>query len=110
MPGCTSLLSLVSVHGFGCSDLAKTAHCNQLVDISLLLLCCCALRHIIAGGGLVVDPCTSRVLMHCQVGPTRDLTLDDKLRALDALHDRQFAERGAKQSGSGLETATFRRK
>ena len=48
--------------------------------------------------------------MHCQVGPTKDLTLDDKLRALDALHDRQFAEKGAKHADSGLEVATFRRK
>ena len=46
----------------------------------------------------------------CQVGPTKDLTLDDKLRALDALHDRQFAEKGAKQQDSGLEVATFRRR
>lgn len=49
-------------------------------------------------------------MLQCQVGPTKDLTLDDKLRALDALHDRQFAEKGAKQPGSGLEVATFRRK
>ena len=45
----------------------------------------------------------------CQVGPTKDLTLDDKLQTLDTLYDRQFAEKGTKQE-SGLEVATFRRK
>ncbi|EIE20376.1 hypothetical protein COCSUDRAFT_67335 [Coccomyxa subellipsoidea C-169] len=42
------------------------------------------------------------------VGPTKDLSLDDKLKALDILHDRQFAEKGQKKNG--VEVATFTRK
>lgn len=44
-----------------------------------------------------------------QVGPAKDIALDEKLRALDALFERQFAEKGSKRE-QGLEVATFRRK
>ena len=50
-----------------------------------------------------------RLLHSTQVGPTKDITLDEKLRALDALYEQQFAEKGKKHE-KGLEVATFRRK
>lgn len=40
--------------------------------------------------------------------PTKDTTLDEKLKALDTLYERQFAEKGHKKNG--VEVATFTRK
>jgi hypothetical protein len=42
------------------------------------------------------------------VSPAKDVTLDDKLKALDMLYERQFAEKGQKKNG--VEVATFTRK
>ncbi len=42
-------------------------------------------------------------------GPTKDLTLDGKLRTLDKLYDEQFAQKGTKKEG-GVEVATFSRR
>ena len=43
------------------------------------------------------------------LNPTNDMTLDDKLKALDALHTKAFAEKGRIKEG-GVEVATFTRK
>ncbi len=43
-----------------------------------------------------------------QLSPTKDTTLDEKLKALDILYERQFAEKGQKKNG--VEVATFSRK
>lgn len=43
-----------------------------------------------------------------QLTPAKDVTLDEKLKALDALYERQFAEKGHKKNG--VEVATFKRK
>jgi hypothetical protein len=43
------------------------------------------------------------------LGPTKDSSLDDRLRLLDSLYDRQFAEKGSKREG-GVEVATFKRR
>lgn len=43
-----------------------------------------------------------------QLTPTKDTTLDEKLKALDILYERQFAEKGQKKNG--VEVATFSRK
>ncbi|CAL8465138.1 g4673 [Coccomyxa elongata] len=43
-----------------------------------------------------------------QLSPTKDTTLDEKLKALDILYERQFAEKGQKKNG--VEVATFTRK
>jgi hypothetical protein len=48
-------------------------------------------------------------LISLQVGPTKDLSLDERLKALDLLYEKQFAEKGNRKEG-GLEVATFRRK
>ncbi|BDA50739.1 hypothetical protein COCOBI_16-4170 [Coccomyxa sp. Obi] len=42
------------------------------------------------------------------LSPTKDTTLDEKLKALDILYERQFAEKGQKKNG--VEVATFTRK
>ena len=43
------------------------------------------------------------------LNPTNDMTLDDKLKALDALHTKAFAEKGRIKEG-GVEVATFTRR
>lgn len=43
------------------------------------------------------------------LNPTTDMSLDEKLRALDAIHGKAFAEKGRVKEG-GVEVATFTRK
>ena len=43
------------------------------------------------------------------LSPTTDMSLDDKLRALDAIHAKAFAEKGRVKEG-GVTVATFTRK
>ncbi len=44
-----------------------------------------------------------------KLNPTTDMSLDDKLQALDAIHAKAFAEKGKVKEG-GVEVATFTRK
>ena len=43
------------------------------------------------------------------LSPTTDMSLDDKLKALDAIHGKAFAEKGRVKEG-GVTVATFTRK
>ena len=43
------------------------------------------------------------------LNPTNDMSLDEKLKALDAMHTKAFAEKGRLKEG-GVEVATFTRK
>lgn len=43
------------------------------------------------------------------LNPTNDMSLDEKLRALDMMHAKAFAEKGRLKEG-GVEVATFTRK
>lgn len=42
------------------------------------------------------------------INPTTDMTLDDKLKALDIMHSKAFAEKGKLKEG-GVEVATYTR-
>ena len=43
------------------------------------------------------------------LSPTTDMSLDDRLKALDAIHAKAFYEKGRGKEG-GVEVATFTRK